>query len=79
VLCEKPLALNVAEAQTMVSLARECKVQLGVGFMMRFHSQHQEALKMIRAGKLGKPVYGRAQLSCWYPPLEGAWRQNPKH
>jgi predicted dehydrogenase len=27
---------------------------------------------------LGKPVYGRAQLSCWYPPIEGAWRQNPQ-
>jgi len=45
--------------------------------MMRFHSQHQEALKIIQSGKLGKPVYGRAQLSCWYPPLEGAWRQDP--
>ena len=77
VLCEKPLALNVAEAQAVVSLARECKVQLGVGFMMRFQSQHQEALKIIRTGKLGKPVYGRAQLSCWYPPLQGAWRQDP--
>jgi predicted dehydrogenase len=77
VLCEKPLALSVAEAQEMVALAKACKVQLGVGFMMRFHSQHQEALKIIRSGKLGKPVYGRAQLSCWYPPLEGAWRQDP--
>jgi predicted dehydrogenase len=77
VLCEKPLAASVAEAQEVVALARKCKVQLGVGFMMRFHSQHQEALKIIREGKLGKPVYGRAQLSCWYPPLEGAWRQNP--
>ena len=77
VLCEKPLALGVAEAQAAVSLAAECKLQLGVGFMMRFHSQHQEALRAIQAGKLGRPVYGRAQLSCWYPPLEGAWRQDP--
>ncbi|MBM3334389.1 Gfo/Idh/MocA family oxidoreductase, partial [Candidatus Sumerlaeota bacterium] len=22
-------------------------------------------------------VFGRAQLSCWYPPIEGAWRQDP--
>jgi predicted dehydrogenase len=27
---------------------------------------------------LGKPVYGRAQLSCWYPPIDGAWRQDPE-
>jgi predicted dehydrogenase len=77
VLCEKPLAASVQEAQEVVALARKCKVQLGVGLMMRFHSQHQEAVKIIREGRLGKPVYARAQLSCWYPPSEGAWRQNP--
>ena len=77
VLCEKPLAMTVHEGQEVVALAQECKVQLGVGLMMRFHSQHQEALKIIRSGKLGRPVYGRAQLSCWYPPMEGAWRQDP--
>jgi predicted dehydrogenase len=77
VLCEKPLALNVAGAQEVVELAKASKVQLGVGFMLRFQSQHQEALKIIHDGKLGRTVYGRAQLSCWYPPLKGAWRQDP--
>ena len=77
VLCEKPLALSVAEAEAVVSLSEQCQLQLGVGFMMRFHAQHQEALRLIRAGRLGKPVYGRAQLSCWYPPMPGAWRQDP--
>jgi predicted dehydrogenase len=77
VLCEKPLALNVPEAERVVALAKRSKAQLGVALMMRFHAQHQAALKIIREGKLGKPVYGRAQLSCWYPPMEGAWRQNP--
>jgi len=52
-------------------------VTLGTAFMMRFNTQHREALKMIKEGKLGKLVYGRAQLSCWYPPIEGAWRQDP--
>jgi len=45
--------------------------------MMRFVTQHQEALKLIQQGRLGRPVYARAQLSCWYPPIEGAWRQDP--
>jgi predicted dehydrogenase len=44
---------------------------------MRFLAQHQAALELIQAGKLGTPTYARAQLSCWYPPLEGAWRQDP--
>jgi predicted dehydrogenase len=77
VLCEKPLGVTIAEAEEMVAACRQAGIQFGTAFMMRFHSQHQAALKIVQEGKLGKPVYGRAQLSCWYPPIEGAWRQNP--
>jgi len=77
VLCEKPLSLNAADAGPMARTAREAGLRLGTAFMMRFHSQHQAALGLIRDGALGKPVYARAQLSCWYPPIEGAWRQDP--
>jgi predicted dehydrogenase len=51
-------------------------VRLGTAFMMRFIAQHQAALDLIRQGRLGRPVFARAQLSCWYPPLAGAWRQS---
>lgn len=77
ILCEKPLGLTVAQAQDMIAVCKKAQVQMGCAFMMRFHSQHRAALKMIQDGKIGKPVYARAQLSCWYPPTEGAWRQNP--
>jgi predicted dehydrogenase len=77
VLCEKPLGLTVKEAGKMIDICREAGITLGVGLMMRFVEQHKAALKLIREGKLGKPVYGRAQLSCWYPPIETAWRQDP--
>jgi len=77
VLCEKPLGMTVAEAQEMIALCRKRHVKLGCAFMMRFVAQHQKALSLIREGKLGRPVYARAQLSCWYPPIEGAWRQDP--
>jgi len=77
VLCEKPLGMTVQEGERMLNAARLAKVKLGVGFMMRFHSQHQAALNLIRQGRLGSLVLGRAQLSCWYPPIEGAWRQDP--
>lgn len=77
VLCEKPLGLTVAHANAMAAACQEAGVKLGTAFMMRFLAQHQAALKIIRDGKLGKPVFGRAQLSCWYPPMPGAWRQDP--
>jgi predicted dehydrogenase len=77
VLCEKPLGMTVADAQAMLQTCNESGVQLGAAFMMRFHAQHQQALQLVRAGKIGQPVFARAQLSCWYPPIPGAWRQDP--
>jgi predicted dehydrogenase len=76
VLCEKPLGLTVREAEEMLAGCRQAGVQLGTAFMMRFQAQHQEAAKMIKDGRLGRPVYARAQLSCWYPPDPKAWRQD---
>lgn len=77
VLCEKPLGMTVKEAEKMINTCKGEGVLLGIGLMMRFLAQHQAALKLIQEGRFGKPVYGRAQLSCWYPPMDGAWRQNP--
>lgn len=77
VLCEKPLGMSVKETENMIAHCKREGILLGTSFMMRFLTQHQEALKLIKDGRLGKPVYGRAQLSCWYPPMEGAWRQDP--
>ncbi|HWF19846.1 MAG TPA: Gfo/Idh/MocA family oxidoreductase [Verrucomicrobiae bacterium] len=77
VLCEKPLGRTVAEAEEMAAACQRAGVQFGTAFMMRFQTQHQAAAEIIRAGKLGQPVYARAQLSCWYPPLASSWRQDP--
>jgi predicted dehydrogenase len=77
VLCEKPLGLTVGEAEAMIAACHQAGVRLGTAFMMRFQAQHQAALELIRNGQLGQPVFARAQLSCWYPPMPGAWRQDP--
>ena len=78
VLCEKPLAVNVADARQMVGACHQANVILGVGFMMRGHPLHQQAQQIVESGRIGQPTYARAQLSCWYPPMEGAWRQDPR-
>ncbi|MBC7319856.1 Gfo/Idh/MocA family oxidoreductase [bacterium] len=77
ILCEKPLALNSKDAESSIEICKENKVKLGVGYMMRFHSLHNKAREMIKNGELGEIVFARAQLSCWYPPISGAWRQDP--
>jgi predicted dehydrogenase len=78
VLCEKPLTLNTAEAKEAVEVCRKRKIILQEGYMMKFHGAHQKIKDLILDDKLGKLVYMRAQLSCWYPKTDGAWRQNPK-
>lgn len=77
VLCEKPLGLSVQDATDMAAACQKAGVRLGTAFMMRFQSQHRAALELVRQGRLGRLVFGRAQLSCWYPPMAGAWRQDP--
>lgn len=77
VFCEKPLSMTIEECDRALDACAAQGVKLGTGFMMRFHAQHQAALALIKEGRLGVPVLGRAQLSCWYPPIPGAWRQDP--
>lgn len=77
ILCEKPLTLTSAEAKEALAVCRRQKVFLQEGYMMKFHGAHQEIKRLIGAGRLGKITYIRAQLSCWYPPIAGAWRQDP--
>lgn len=77
ILCEKPLAIGAERARAAVAICREKDVKLQVGYMMRFHGAHRKIKEFIDAGALGTVVAVRAQLSCWYPPLPGAWRQDP--
>jgi len=76
ILLEKPLGLTVAEAEEIAAYCRARGVKLGVGLMMRFSAYHQKMRELIAAGTLGEIVSMRAQLTCWYPDIPGAWRQD---
>ena len=78
ILCEKPLTLTSEEAGKAAAICRENGVYLQEGYMMKFHGAHQAIRDLIAEGRIGNVVYMRAQLSCWYPPMEGAWRQSPE-
>jgi predicted dehydrogenase len=77
ILIEKPVALSLDEGEELVKLCAEKKLQFSAGFMMRFHPCHAKLKEIIAEGGLGKIVSLRAQLSCWYPEIPGAWRQDP--
>ena len=77
VLCEKPLANTVSDIKEMIEACKKAGVLLGIGFMMRFNVYHRKIRDMIEQGALGVPVLARGQMTCWYPPIDGAWRQDP--
>jgi len=54
VLCEKPLAMNAAEARRMARAARKHGVLLMEAFMYRHHKHIVKALKVVDAGKIGR-------------------------
>jgi len=56
VFCEKPMALDLAEAQEMIDAARQFKVILQVGFMRRFDIGFQTAAHKIQQGEIGQPM-----------------------
>jgi len=78
VMVEKPLALSVAQAEEMIAACKSARVFLTEGYMMKFHALNAIARDMVQQGDVGNVTFARAQLSCWYPDLPGAWRQDPK-
>src|SRR5512142_1558687 len=53
VLCEKPLALSLADVDAMAAAARETGRVLEEGFMYRHHPQTLKVQEMVRTGQLG--------------------------
>lgn len=75
ILIEKPVALTVFEGLEVAEACRAHGVRIGVGLMMRHHAYHRKMKEIADSGRLGRIVSCRAQLTCWYPEIPGAWRQ----
>jgi predicted dehydrogenase len=54
VLCEKPLATSVGDAERMISVCREEGVLLMEAFMYRLHPTWEAVREMIGAGRIGE-------------------------
>ena len=75
ILLEKPIALTTEDGAEVLKTCREEGVLAASGFMMRYHAYHQKMKEIVDSGRLGNIISCRAQLTCWYPEIEGAWRQ----
>ena len=56
VLCEKPIAMSTAEAETLLAAARRHpRLKVMEAFMYRLHPQWQRTVEIVRAGGIGEP------------------------
>jgi scyllo-inositol 2-dehydrogenase (NAD+) len=60
ILCEKPLALNLADAHAALTAVSKSGVRFQVGFMRRYDIAYADAMKRIEAGEIGMPVIFRS-------------------
>ena len=56
VLLEKPIALELWEADTLITLAKRANLKFTIGYSQRFNTKIAYAKKKITDGTLGKPV-----------------------
>jgi xylose dehydrogenase (NAD/NADP) len=63
VLCEKPLALSVAEVDAMAAAAGEREVVLTEAFMYRHHPQTLRVKQLLDEGAIGEPRFVRGSFS----------------
>lgn len=54
VLCEKPIALDARQAETLVAVQRETGKRIAEAFMVRHHPQWQQARAWVREGRIGE-------------------------
>ncbi len=68
VLCEKPMALTVADIDAIQAAALRNKVTVMEGFMYRFHPQHARVKELIASGLIGEPRSVRSSFSFMMRP-----------
>ncbi len=76
VLVEKPLAISLEEADSMIRAAQKAKRNLGVVFQLRFESDVQRARLILERQLIGTLFYAEVSCLWWRRPMyyENNWR-----
>jgi predicted dehydrogenase len=80
VLCEKPMAMDVAECDRMIAACRASGVRLGIAYYRRFYPVVRRIGEILESGEIGEPVW--AQMTAFEPFNPGpgtprAWLVQP--
>lgn len=63
VLCEKPMAVTVAQCERMVAACRKGRVKLMVAYRLHFETLNLAAIELARTGRLGELKYFNSSFS----------------
>ena len=74
VLCEKPMAASVADAQRMVDACREAGRKLMIAYRLQYNPVHRQLIAMTRAQAFG-PVRLIQAVNGQNDAANGQWRQ----
>ena len=77
VLCEKPMAMNHAEALSMAEAAEKSRRCLGVAYYRRCYPKVQRALELIRQEAIGRPLMAFATCHSQPPNEHRSWLLDP--
>jgi 1,5-anhydro-D-fructose reductase (1,5-anhydro-D-mannitol-forming) len=77
VLCEKPMAMNFAQAERMVAEGRASGRLLGVSYYRRLYPKLVRARQIIAEGAIGQPVVAEANCHGWLESEERGWLRDP--
>jgi len=67
ILCEKPIALTLQEAEAMIDACRTAKVKFMVGHVLRFWPECQVIREIVASGKLGEAQWATARRFSFAP------------
>jgi predicted dehydrogenase len=68
VLCEKPMALNVAECEQVITACAANKVTLGIAYYRHFYPVVDRIKQIISDGEIGTPVIAQINAFEWFDP-----------
>src|SRR5216683_3229862 len=74
VMCEKPLALTLADARAMVAECKRQGIVMGTNHHLRNSATHRTMRDAIAAGRIGKPLFARVFHAVYLPPHLQGWR-----
>jgi 1,5-anhydro-D-fructose reductase (1,5-anhydro-D-mannitol-forming) len=74
VMCEKPLALTLADARAMVVEGKRRGIVMGTNHHLRNAATHRAMRDAIAEGRIGKPLFARVFHAVYLPPHLQGWR-----